>query len=451
MVQATSLRGPRGLPGIGSLLSYARDTLGFLERLRSRYGDLVPFTLGGERVLLVAHPDDVEDVLVRHAPSLHKDVLYELLRPSLGNGLLTAEGEVWRRHRKLAAPSFTARHVQVYGATMVDLTQRFCAGLVPGDTIDLHDAMMTLSRDIVLRTLFGEDLTIDAAAVQDALEAVMVAFVSEVQGIHRLLPKQLPTPTRRRQRRAIAAVDRLIYDWIDQRRARGLGDDLLSRLIAARDDGGVGFDTRELRDEIITAFVAGHETTALTLTYTLQLLHEHPASAARLHEEVHDVLGGQAATAEHASRLPFTRAVVQESMRVLPPAWAVGREVVRPIQLRGLDVALGTQLVVSPWVMHRDLRWFDDPARFRPERWLEADPHPWPRMAYLPFGGGPRVCIGKHFAMLEAVLVLATLVQHVSLHPHGPLPRLVPTVTLRPSRPVPARVRRAPAPRRSGS
>lgn len=436
------LPGPRGLPLVGSLLPFARDPLGFLIDLQ-RYGDLAACWLVELPVVQVSHPEAVEEVLVRHARVMHKDRIYELLRPLLGNGLVTAEDETWKRHRRLAAPSFTPKQVAGYAATMVDATREWAEAQADGHRLDVHHELMGLTQRIVLRTLFGADLADDGgAAVGRAIETVMEAFVSEAQGAGRLIPGFVPTPSRRRSAEAIAELDRVIYGLVAARRAAGPGDDLLSRLLAARDDAGAGFSDAELRDEAVTLFVAGHETTALALTFALLLLGEHPQVERTLAAEVRAVLGDRPAEAADLGRLPYTAAVIKEAMRVLPPVWAIGREATEDVEVSGVRIARGTQLLISPWVLHRDPRWFDAPEVFRPERWLEGLEERLPRMAWLPFGGGPRVCIGNHFAMLEAVLVLATLAQTAWPRTTGPRPRLLPSITLRPRDPVPAVVER---------
>ena len=431
----------RGLPGLGSLIPFARDPLQFLSDARAAHGPRVHFRLVQHNVLFLDDPHDVELCLVKQAARLHKDALYEMLRPAMGNGLVTSEDDQWRRNRKLAAPSFTARHITSYGEAMVRCTRAATDRLANESSIELQHEMLLLTRDIALATLFGDDLDVDASPVAEALEVAMAHFISEVQGIHRVLPYWLPTPSRRRMRRAIGALDDTVYRLIAARKAAGLGDDLLSRLIAAREDDGSGFTETELRDEVATAFLAGHETTALALTYTHHLLRQHPEVRQRMLAEITDVVGDRDPTSDDVSALPYTQAVIQESMRVIPPVCWVGREVKEPIALPDLEVPVGWQLLFATWTMHRNAEWFEDPLAFKPERWLDAD---WaaqlPRLAYYPFGAGPRVCIGKHFAMLEAVLVLVALMQRVWLEPVEPLPRLLPSVTLRPSAPMPARV-----------
>jgi cytochrome P450 len=433
----------RGLPVLGSLVPFARDAIGFVERVAT-LGDVVRFRLLDHPLVQLSHPDLVEQVLVDHAKLMHKDAIYELVRPALGNGLVTSEGDVWRRHRKLAAPSFTKRHVDHYAEEFVRCTEQLADRLADGETRDIHDTFMLLTQEIVLHTLFGTDVDADTEALAAAIHTVMDGFLYESQGPGRLLPKWVPSRTRRRSDAAVAELDRLVYKVFEARRRTGLGMDLVSRLIEARDDEG-GLDDRELRDEAVTAFVAGHETTALALTNTIVLLGENPACWDPLLAEVDAVLGDRSATADDFAKLSHTTAVIQESMRLLPPVWAIGREAQQDVVIGGHAIARGEQILIPQWVIHRDPRWFHEPLRFRPERWTEVPgglQKQLPRMAYLPFGGGPRVCIGNHFAMLEAVLVLATLLQRARPVTTGPRPKMSPSITLRPAGPVPVRIER---------
>jgi cytochrome P450 len=429
------LPGPRGLPILGSSATFARDPLGFLVRMQREHGDRVFYVLGGHPIIQLSHPDDIDAVLLGAARKVKKDAAYDALHPLLGRGMVTAEGETWARHRKLAAPSFTRKHLEVYAAAMLGCTRDLVATLRDGEQRDLHRDFMRLTQRIVLNTLFGTDLPLDGDRVANAIETVMDQFASDALSLWRLVPPWVPTPGRTRSRRAIAELDEMLARCIAARRAAGPGVDLLSRLLEARDDEGRGLDDTGLRDEVITLFVAGHETTALALLYTVCLLAGHPDALTRLHAEVD-------AAPPDARELPFTTAVIKESMRLYPPVWAVGREATEEIELGELRVPRGTQLLCPQWVVHRDARWFESPGRFLPERWLGGDlEKQLPRMAYFPFGGGPRVCIGNYFAMLELVLALSTLARAATFTPVRPFPpRLLPSVTIRPDGPVEARV-----------
>ncbi|MEZ4318803.1 MAG: cytochrome P450 [Myxococcota bacterium] len=414
---------PDELPVVGSLLGFARDPIAFLQGLQRDHGDLVQLTLADHRVLLVSDPDLLETVFVTEWRNLHKDAIYDKTRPMLGNGLVTSEGDAWKRNRKLAAPSFTPRHIELYRATMQRCVDTWIAAQPDQAEIDLAHEMMGLTRDIVLETLFGGDLDLDVSVAGHAIEAFMDEFVVEVRGWRRFAPDWLPSPGRRRAQRAVAALDDLIARVLAARRAKGLGDDLLSQLLSARDEDGHGLDDRQLRDEAVTMFAAGHETTATALTYALLLLASHPEEQRRL-----------AQSPERAE------AVLKEAMRLLPPVWAVGRETQAAIRLGEHDVPAGTQILVAQCVLNRNPTWFPDPDAFRPDRWLDGGPD-LPRFAYLPFGGGPRVCIGNHFAMMEGTLLLSAIVSAFDTVALGPVPPpMTPSITLRPRGAIPARI-----------
>lgn len=428
--------GPRGWPLIGSLPAFVRDPLAFVDRTAATWGDVVPFRLGGYPMLLLIDPDLIDEALVKSWRSMHKDAIYQFLLPLLGQGLVTNEDEPWKRQRQLIAPFFTPRHLRVYGEQMAGATERYAAALVDGEERDLRHDFMQLTLQIVLETLFGSDLgtgegDVDPAVVERCTSTFMSTFMPES---HSLLPKFVPTPTRARVRRAIALLDDVILGLIAARRRSGAAhDDLLGRLLAATDEAGRGMDDRQLRDEVITLFMAGHETTANALTFTTVLLSRHPEARDRMHAEVDAAVGERLPTVDDLPRLPYTKAVLLEGMRLYPPVWAVGREAMADVRIGPYDVAKGTQLLFCPWVNHRQARWFEEPHAFRPERWLGDLEKRLPRFAYYPFGGGPRVCVGNHFAMMEGQLVLATLARHAALTWTGtPDLALEASVTLRP-------------------
>jgi cytochrome P450 len=407
---------------VGSLHRFAPDPLAFLADLH-RTGDLVQFTLGPHRLLYTGHPDVIEEALVQRARHLHKDVAYALLKPLLGEGLVTAEDDHWRTNRKLCAPSFTPRAVAAFADTMAACVDRWIDGLPQRAEVDLFHEMMALTADIVLKTLFG-DLDVDVSDAPAAVETIMAEFVHDAQGRRTLLPPWLPTPGRRRADRAVAALDALFHRILAARRAQGPGDDLLSHLLAARDDDGRGMDDRQLRDETLTLFSAGHETTATWLTSTLLQL--------AVHRDEEDRLRADPSRADR---------VLDETLRLRPPVWTVGRETQAPIDLGGHRIPAGVQLLFAPYVVHRDPRWFDDPLAFRPDRW--ACDRIRPRFAFFPFGGGPRVCIGLHFAKLEARIALERIVAAAHLDPLGPVPPpSLATITHRPIGRVPVMLTR---------
>ncbi|MEZ4238934.1 MAG: cytochrome P450 [Myxococcota bacterium] len=421
---------PPELPLLGSLLPLARDPLGFVVDLARTHGDVVHYRVGPQRFWLVSDPAGIEEVLVGLRAVTHKDEVTHGLSRLLGQGLLTSEDPQWRQHRKLAAPSFQPRHLAGYAEAMVDAALE--DPLADGAR-DVHEDMTRVTMAIVLRTLFGADAA-DGARVGAALGSFMDAFEQEIRSFRRLLPPRVPTRGRRRIAAARAEIVAAVDPIVARRRALPEpGDDLLGRLLAARDEDGAGMSDAQLRDEAVTLFLAGHETTALTLSYALWLLAAHPEVQDRLAEERATVLGERRAGAGDVGALAWHGAVIREAMRLYPPAWLIGRTPTVDVTVQGHPVPAGGAILVSPWVTHRDPRFWRAPEAFRPERWLGDETRDLPRFAFFPFGGGPRVCIGNHFAQMEAVLVLATwLAQRRVAAVPGATIELMPAVTLRP-------------------
>ncbi len=419
------------LPIVGNVLSFMRDPLGFLEKTRDSYGDVVRVALGPWRVILVSDPDLVEDVLVTRHKLWRKDrYLRETLEPILGDGLLSSEGDFWRRQRRLAQPAFHRDRIAAYAAAMVDRASVLAEKWRAGGTRDLHADMMGLTLEIVSQTLFGSDVAEHTREVGEALEDLL-EYVSDPSGL--VLPwlRKLPLPKRRRFDRATARLDAVIYELIARRRNKTGGDDLLGMLLEARDEDGSGMSNEQLRNECMTLFLAGHETTAINLTWTWLLISQHPEIEERMMTEIREVLGDRPATFDDVRKLRLTHQVISESLRLYPPAWSMGREAREDLKLGGFDIPAGHQVWFCPWAIQRDPRWFERPAEFRPERWAEGAPPPR-KYAYFPFGGGARICIGQAFAQMEAVLVLATLMQRARVMVTKP-PRAQPSVTLRPT------------------
>jgi cytochrome P450 len=425
--------GDRELPFVGSAIELGRDALGFLERASRRHGDALQFGFLGRRVYLFNHPDAIDQMLVGAREHLVKDRLTRDLSVVLGNGLLVSEGALWREQRRLAQPAFHRQRVEAYGEVMVRYAERAAAGWRDGEARDVHRDMMRLTLDVVAKTLFDVEIGPVARQIERSLGVVMARF----EGVGALLPIGLPTPGNLRARRAVAELDGVVYGLIRRRREGGDRGDLLSMLIAAAGEGG-GADDAQIRDEAITLLLAGHETTALALTFAWHLLGAHPAAAERLEAEIDEAIGGRPAGPADLPRLRYAEGVVRESMRLYPPAWAIGREAIAPCEIGGYAVAPGTQLWAAQWVVHRDARWFPEPLAFRPERWAGDLAKKLPRHAYFPFGGGPRICIGNAFAMMEAVLILVTIARRFRLAPADRRPlELTPSVTLRPARGLP--------------
>jgi cytochrome P450 len=431
--------GPRPRFLTGNLRDLRRDALGLFVRCAREFGDVATIRIGLTRVYVLNHPTLIEEVLFNNPRNFTKHFGARLLRAVLGNGLLTSEGEFWLRQRRLIQPAFSRERIARYAAVMVEFADRLTAGWRDGETRDVHADMTRVTLEIIAQTMFGADVSEQAVEVGEAVADMIEGQVRRFNSVLRL-PPFLPTPANLRRRRSARRIDGVLYDIIQRRRqSANVGDDLLGMLIRACDqDDGKGMTDRQLRDEVITLFLAGHDTTALTLTWGLYLLARHTAAAAALEQELDEVLQGRPPTAADVARLRYTDGVVHEVMRLYPSAYVIGREAVAPCELGGYTVPAGGTVLMSQWAVHRDPRWFDEPERFRPERWADGLERRLPRGAYFPFGGGPRVCIGNHFAMLEAVLVLAAVARNwrFSIPPGEPEVKPRPLITLRPAGPV---------------
>lgn len=434
---------PRG--GLfGVLPALSRDALELLTRCTRDYGDFVRMRLGLTPAILVGHPELVDEVLVTRNHDFRKHVGARRLGSLLGNGLLLAEGDFWLRQRRLMQPAFHRQRIAAMGQTMVGAAQGMIDDWRPGETRDVSQEMIELTLRIVGRTLFGIDVGEDLARVRATDRVFVEHFRSRLYTMMILLPDAFPTPGNRRYWRAVHDLERLVYRSVAERRASGEpGDDLLGMLISARDDAGEGMTDQQLRDEVMTLLLAGHDTTALGLTWAWVLLAQHPSVEARVHDEIDRVLEGRPPSAADVGRLRSVEHVINETLRLYPTAWVIGREAVRDTEIGGQPVAKGTTILISPWVLHRDPRFFERPDEFHPERWADGLAQRLPRGAYVPFGAGQRVCIGSSFAQLEATLLLATIAQRLSLEladPDRPVEPL-PVVTLRARHPVLMRAR----------
>lgn len=431
-----------GLPLIGNLLAFRRDQLGLHDAV-ARLGPLARISLGPIPVYIATCGDVAHEVLTAQAARFKKSVGIQFLRPLLGDGLLTAEGEPHRQHRKLLAPAFAPRRLASYGEIMVEETRAQLARWSPGDRIDLADEMMEMTLAIAGRTLFGVDVRRDASTVSRAVELAMRAMVANLTSPVRL-GYRWPLPRHLRMRRAVALLDDVVYRLIAEGRARG-GDrgDVLSMLLVARDeDDGSQLTDRQVRDEVMTLLLAGHETTANTLTWTWYELGRNPAALEALDAEIRRVLGDRTVTTADLPQLPFTAAVIDEALRLHPPAYMIGREALCEVELGGHRIPERSSIAINIRGIHRRADYYPDPLAFRPERMLPEARKARPRHHFLPFGAGPRVCIGSHFALLEAQLALATLVQGARLRPLVRHVDAEPLVTLRPRGGMPAIVER---------
>ena len=430
--------GPREIIPGRILLRFRRNPLQFLTDLASRYGDIVQFRIAGTTYVFLNHPDFVRQIVVSDADCFTKGPALQRAKVTLGEGLLTSEGELHKRQRRLSQPSFAAHRVGTYAQTMVQEAVRLRDSFQDGQIIDMHEQMMELTLAIAARTLFGADVGKNVHEIGHAMSISVEMFTRALMPWAPIL-NRLPLPSNRRFRRAQKLLFETIDQIIQQRRHQPTaGDDFLSMLLKARDTegDGRGMSDQQLRDEAITIFTAGHETTANALTYTFYLLAKHPDVFEKLRTEVDRVVGPRLPAADDVPNLKYTRNVLSESMRLYPPVWAIGRRAISPWSAGNYNFPAGTVVLMSQWVMHRDARFWPEPLRFDPDRWSTHDPAR-PRLAYFPFSLGPRGCIGESFAWLEAILVLATLSQKWSLceADHTPL-RLNPTITLRPAHPL---------------
>ncbi len=428
--------GPKGWPIVGVSFEIVREPLKLMQRIAREYGDIVRLPVLLQSRILLNHPDWIEQALVIQQAKFHKsDFTKRAVERMLGQGLLISEGDFWRRQRRLAQPAFHRTRINEYASTMVGIAEAHVRGWHDGEVRDVAHEMTALTLDIAVRTLFGTTLPGEAEQIGNALTFLMRYSLGRLRAPFRI-PRDWPTPKNRRAQREYDFLDSLVYRIISERQAKGNSaqhNDLLAMLMGAMDEDGTQMTPKQLRDETMTLFLAGHETTAQTLSWTWYMLGENPAVEARLQEELRSVLGGKLPEGADLMRLPYLHAVVSEILRMYPPAYIVARTSVERCQIGGYDFAAGTTFLMSQWVMHRDPRYYDEPEAFRPERWLDGLADRLPAGAYFPFGDGPRRCIGQGFAMLEASLVIATLAQRFrfSLVPgHMVVPE--PLVTLRP-------------------
>lgn len=414
--EARDPRDPPMPPG-DSVFSHARalreDPLHSFAKWRASHGDVVGLRVPGVDFALVLHPDGVRQILQTNAKAYSKQTRgYDKMRLFLGNGLVTSEGDFWRRQRRIAAPAFHRQRIEGFSRSMVrateDMLQRW--GAQPGGPRDIDREMMTLTMRIASETLLGKDLSGEADLVGDALTFLTINANDRITRLLDL-PLKVPTAENRRFLRAVKAVDDILEELVAERR-RGAGEhhDLLAMLMEARDEEtGERMSDAQLRDEAITIFAAGHETTSNALSWTFLLLARHPEIARRLYAEVDEVLQGRPPTLDDLPAMPFVKRVVQESMRLHPPAWIIGRRAEVDDEVCGFRIAAGTQILVSPWATHRHPDFWEDPEAFDPDRFTPERSEGRPPFAYFPFGGGPRVCIGNTFAMMEAQLILAAI------------------------------------------
>ena len=433
--------GPKGNFLLGNLGDFGQDPPNFLVHLAEEYGPVSRLRVGPYKMYLVAHPDLVRQVLVSQVDNFPKSRLDQrFLGKFLGRGLLLSNGDFHRRQRALIQPAFHARRIEAYGRTMVDYTRRMLDAWSPGQVLDVDHEMMRLTMFIVAKTLFDADVSATAERAGEAIQTLQEAANVELNRSF-AMPMWIPTANNRRFRRARSVVDEVILGIIAQRRASATNGqvedtgDLLSMLLLAKDEDGRAMNDQEIRDEAVTLFAAGHETTSNATAWTWYFLSQNPDVEARLHAEVDAVLDGRPPTVADLKNLTYTEMVLKESLRLRPPAWALAaRTVLEDTEIGDYTIPAGSTIFVSPYQLHRLPEYFPDPERFDPERFTPENEKKLPRYAYLPFGAGPRICIGNSFAMMEAHLILATVAQHYGpeLVP-GQEVEMAPLITLTPA------------------
>ena len=410
-----------GLPLLGSLPAFAGDQLGYPVAAIKKYGDIVDMNLAGWRTWLVTDMDALEQILVRdHSKFIKPPLIWRQITAVFGKGLLSSDGNLWQHQRRLAAPHFTPRRVQDYDALIVSLVRKEVDRWQDDTTFDIHPNMMNLMLRIVTRTMFDAD----AESAVEIMERSLNLLLEEMAHRFRrpvLIPDWVPLPSNRRYLKAISEIDGVVDRLIQERRKDGTEGrtDYLSSLIVSKDANEQPLSDKQIRDEAVTVLLAGHETTALTMTWAFYLLSRHQEIQAKVIAEIASELGKRDASNADIPKLKLTRAVIMESMRLYPAGWMFGREATEDCEIKGYFCPKGTQILIAPWVLHRDSRHYENPDEFRPERWLDGLAQRLPRYAFLPFGGGPRICVGNNLAMLETTLCLATILQRGSIEWRG--------------------------------
>jgi cytochrome P450 len=429
--------GPKPHFLVGNIPLAGPAPLGTFRRWAAEYGDIFYYRAAWLHVYFLNRPDLIEYVLVRNPQNFLKDRVIQNSRWFLGTGLLTAEGDAWKRQRRLVQPAFSRDRIAAYAGCMTESAEQMLTTWKSGTVVDIHREMMSLTLRVVVRALFGLE-TMETGEISQSLNAVMLNSV----GGRLLLPpffRYLPLRGMRDVRRAVNDMNDAVYEIIRQRRNGGKqpSGDLLSLLMQARDEDGSRMTDEQLRDEVMTFLLAGHETTALALSWALYLLSQNAGVEEILHDEVDRALAGRLPSTSDLSSLTYVDNIIKETMRLYPPAWSVARTVIASFELEGYWVPAGANVVMSQWIVHRDPRFFSEPEKFDPDRWNTSACQNLPRFAYFPFGGGPRQCIGASFATTETALILTTIARRyrlVSLDKTPVLP--VPSLTLRPTGPI---------------
>ncbi len=424
--------GPKPLPIVGNLLDFRRDQLGYIRALERRYGKMATLRFGNFTLVMLFRPEHVRYVLTEHPRNFTNSEFAKEVQEIVGNGLLSIDGEAHRQQRRLVQPAFHKKRIEGYANVMTQHTNEMLEHWHSGDHLDMHQEMQALTLRIVAKCLFNVDMASEVADIGHAFTDMLENGVTLLEGLLGL-KIDLPITAYGRRMAAKHKVDAFVYKLIEQRRAEG-GDtgDVLSMLLEAEEADGV-LDNTQVHDHILTFVAAGHETTANALTWTCYLLSQYPQVREKLQTELQTVLAGRTPTPDDMAKLPYTEWVINESLRMYPPAWAQGRRSIEPFDLDGYHFPAGTNLMFSQWVIHYLPDVWGDPETFRPERWDPEHDQKIPAWSYFPFGGGPRICIGMPFAQLEAKLLLATIIQRFTpeLAPDAKVV-LAPRITLRP-------------------
>lgn len=439
---------PDGCILLGNLRQFQRDPLGFIQGINRDYGDIAGFRFGNLRFYSLANPDHIQHVLTRNAANYRKPDRYETLKRVLGEGLVTSEGDFWKRQRRIAQPVFHRHRISTFIETMVECTQAMLLGWQQnadsGEPIDVAREMMKLTLRIAGKTMFSVDLLGDAEelgkSITIAIEHANLGFQSLF-----LMPEFLPTPENRRFKKAMKVLDGMVFEMIEQRRSEAGGtEDLLQMLLEARDEEtGEGMTDQQLRDEVMTLLLAGHETTANALAWTFYLASVYPEALQGIRSEADEVLGGRDPQADDLSRLTWTSQVIHESMRIYPPVWTFNRQAIEDDEIDGLTIPQGSNLFCAPWVVHRNPAHWENPEAFDPHRFEPDRVKARHKLAYIPFAAGRRKCIGVDFALTELAVIVPMVLRELDLHllpGHRVQPE--PTVTLRPEGGLPMTIHR---------
>ncbi len=408
--------GPAGVPVFGNLFQIRKGFFSLVKQSFAQYGDIVHLSVGKSQIYLVNHPDYIHEVLVSQANRFYKTRLLQQVAGSfIGKGLIVVNGEFHRHQRKLMQPAFHTKRIEAYAQTMVQHTQKMLDQWQDGETRDLEKEMVQLTAGIVAKTLFDADVADVALRVGESMTSLQNYAIKRFSSPLRT-PNWLPTERNRAKQQAVKELDEILYGIINEHVKSGEDKgDLLSMLLQAEDDEGKPMPITQVRDEALTLFLAGHETTSNALTWTWYLLSQHPEVEAKLIEEVAAVLGNRAPTLQDLAQLEYTEMVISEAMRLYPPVWILTREPTEDVMLGDYLIKKDSTVYVSAFITQRDPRFFENPEEFKPERFAKDVVEAIPDYAYFPFGGGPRICIGNSFAQMASKIIVATIVQHYHL------------------------------------